>query len=108
MAKYKAAHALNPADPTIRSNVNRLEAYFANAEGLALDRERAAYCEARWKHGITLAQNATVVLDARIDNIVCRLTALPTLDSYKVLWQNGAGAGPVADWPIDGSNVKGG
>lgn len=58
-------------------------------DGLAYDPSRAAYCEARWQHGLTLAALAPVTLTARIDNQVCRVATLPDLDQFKRSWQNG-------------------
>lgn len=56
-------------------------------DGLALDPERAAYCQQRWEQGIALARVAPVILDARIDGNVVRVGTLAAADAYNPLWQ---------------------
>ena len=56
-------------------------------DGLALDVERAAYCQQRWEQGIALATAASVVVDARIDGSVVRVGPLSGQDQYRPLWQ---------------------
>lgn len=63
-----------------------------NRDGLALDTERAAYCQQRWEQGIALARVASVVLDARIDGVVARVGPLSGADQYRPLWQLVMGA----------------
>lgn len=58
-----------------------------NGDGLALDPQRAAYCESRWQDGLMQARRASVVLSARIDDVPCRIGALSDADSYSPLWQ---------------------
>lgn len=55
-------------------------------DGLALDPQRAQYCEARYKQGVELAIKATVVLATRIANITCRVSSLADADAYDPLW----------------------
>lgn len=61
-------------------------------DGLALDVERAAYCQQRWDQGIAAAKAAAVVLDARIDGAVVRVGPLSGADQYRPLWQLVMGA----------------
>lgn len=56
-------------------------------DGLALDPQRAAYCEARWQQGIGLAKSASVVLTAWINETPVRIGSLSDADSYNPLWQ---------------------
>lgn len=60
-------------------------------DGLALDPQRAAYCEARWTQGVSMAQSASVVLAARINGTVCRVSSVADLDKYQPTWQLLAG-----------------
>ncbi len=60
-------------------------------DGLALDAQRAQYCEQRWQHGLRLAQSAPCVLTARINNVVCPVGALPDLDQFSASWQTTVG-----------------
>ncbi len=61
-------------------------------QGVAFDPDRAAYCEARWKHGIALATAATVVLAAQINGGVVPITSLSDSDKYDPTWQTTDGA----------------
>lgn len=56
-------------------------------DGLALDPQRAQYCEARWQEGIELCKRAPVVLAARIDGVTARIGSLLDADSYTPTWQ---------------------
>lgn len=56
-------------------------------DGLAFDPLRAAYCEARFQHGLRLAAQAAVVLTARLDNVPCRIASIPDADSFRAGWQ---------------------
>lgn len=56
-------------------------------DGLALDPQRASYCEARWKQGIELARSAPVIIDARINGVSCRIGSLADADRYAPTWQ---------------------
>lgn len=60
-------------------------------DGLALDPQRAAYCQMRWEQGIRQALTASVVLDARISGVPCRIGSLSDIDSYQPTWQLLAG-----------------
>lgn len=62
-----------------------------NRDGLALDPGRGAYAEARWTQGIALASAASVVLTARIDNVICGVAALPDADTFSRSWQTTSG-----------------
>lgn len=61
-------------------------------QGVCFDPERAAYCEARWQQGITLAQAATVVLAAQVNGAVVPITSLSESDKYDPTWQTTDGA----------------
>lgn len=56
-------------------------------DGLALDPERAAYCESRWKHGIEMAKAAGVVLAARVSGSPRPLGSVSDADAYSTAWQ---------------------
>jgi len=58
-----------------------------NGDGLALDSQRAAYCEARWQQGLDLARRFSVVLAAQINGVACRIGAVSDADSYSPVWQ---------------------
>ena len=60
-------------------------------QGVAFDPDRAAYCEARWQHGIKLATAATVVLAAQINGGVVPITSLSESDKYDPTWQTTLG-----------------
>jgi hypothetical protein len=79
-----------------------------NGDGLALDPQRAAYCESRWEQGLDLARRSPVVLSARINGSACRIGAVADADSYSPTWQMVpgvpiqpllAGGNLVAIWP---------
>lgn len=79
-----------------------------NGDGLALDPQRAAYCETRWQQGLDLARSSPVVLSARINGVACRIGAISDADSYSPTWQMVpgvpiqpllAGGNVVAIWP---------
>ena len=55
-------------------------------DALALDPQRAAYCEQRWQQGLDAARRAPVVLSARIDNVPVRIGAVSDADSYSPTW----------------------
>ncbi len=56
-------------------------------DGLALDPQRASYCEQRWQQGIDMAKSASVVLNAWINEIPVRIGSLSDADSYSPVWQ---------------------
>lgn len=89
-------------------------------DALALDPQRAAYCEQRWDQGITAARAAAVVLNAAIsDNtqspapdVPVVVAALSEADTYSPTWQLVpgvprhlllAGQNLVACWPPPGA-----
>ncbi len=81
------------------------------ADGLALDAPRAAYCESRWRQGLLLAANSPVVLTGRINSAVVTLPSLADADTFSPLWAllSGiprqlvlAGQNLVASWPSAG------
>lgn len=72
-------------------------------QGVAFDPERAAYCEARWQHGITLATAATVVLAAQINNAVTAIVSVSDADKYKRTWQTTPAAPTLV--LTDGQNI---
>lgn len=55
-------------------------------DGLALDPQRAQYCEARYAQGVELAKRAAVVIAARINDVTVRVSSLADADSYDPLW----------------------
>lgn len=57
-----------------------------NDDALALDPERAQYCEQRWQQGIDYARRSPVTLAARINNVPVRIAAVSDADSYSPLW----------------------
>lgn len=61
-------------------------------DGLALDVQRGAYCEARWQQGIQAARASSTVWAARINNVVVNLDSLTEADRYLPTWQTGTGA----------------
>ena len=56
-------------------------------DALALDPERAKYCAERYAQGVELANEANVVLAARINDVTCLVGSLSDADSYSPLWQ---------------------
>lgn len=60
-------------------------------DGVAFDPTRAAYCEARWQQGITLAKAASVVLNGVIAGNLVTLRSLADLDAYRRNWQTTPG-----------------
>lgn len=56
-------------------------------DGLALDPQRAQYCESRWAQGVEMASKASVVLSARVNGIPVRTVPLTDADSYSPTWQ---------------------
>ena len=56
-------------------------------DGLALDAQRADYCEQRWRQGIDQAKKASVVLTARINGSTIRLASLADATTFTPLWQ---------------------
>lgn len=61
-------------------------------QGLAYDRTRAEYCEARWKHGIALATKSSVVLAARINDVPVQMPSLSDADCFDRNWQTTPGS----------------
>jgi hypothetical protein len=62
------------------------------ADGLALDPGRAAYCQSRWDQGVAAAQAAPCVLSAFADGVPISIDALTDADRYSPLWQSDGGA----------------
>lgn len=60
-------------------------------QGVTYDPQRAAYCEARWRHGILLATKAYTVLAARINGVPCPITSVAEADQYSRSWQRVTG-----------------
>lgn len=88
-----------------------------NKDGLAYDPARAAYCQARWTHGIQQAKAAAVVVDARISGAPCGIGSLNDADFYDASWPlvSGiprrvltAGQTIVGTWPPPGVPSGGG
>lgn len=82
-----------------------------SGDGLALDPQRAAYCEARWQQGIDHIRRNPVVLTARINNAPVTIGAIADADRYSPTWQlvSGvpkrvllAGHNLIASWPPPG------
>ncbi len=75
-------------------------------EGLAWDPERAQYCISRWKHGVGLASQASVVLAAQIDGQPVKVRSVSDCDSYRRTWQTPAST-PLKPNSVltDGQNV---
>ena len=55
-------------------------------DGLALDAERSAYCDARWKHGIEMAKRAGVVLAGQVSGVSVELGSVSDADLYDSAW----------------------
>lgn len=81
-------------------------------DGLALDPQRAAYCQLRWQQGIAQATTTPVVLAARRADLPILLGSLADADRYSPLWQLVpgvprmlllAGGNLVACWPPPGA-----
>jgi hypothetical protein len=78
-------------------------------DGLALDPQRAAYCEQRWQQGMDLCVRNPVILNAyNSSNAVMQLASLNEADKYSPTWQLTpgtprklltAGQNLVASWP---------
>jgi len=66
-----------------------------SVQGVSYDPRRAAYCEARYRHGISLARAASVVLAARINGQPIQLDGLANFDQFSRGWQRIYGT-PVA------------
>lgn len=62
-----------------------------NKDGLAMDAERARYCEERWKQGIQMAKTASSVWAGRIQNQVAEILSLTEADDFSPGWQTGVG-----------------
>jgi hypothetical protein len=58
-------------------------------EGITYDPLRAAYCESRWQQGIALAQTASVVLAARVNDTSVPVESVTDADQYRRSWQTG-------------------
>lgn len=56
-------------------------------QGVSYDPQRAAYCEARWQHGIQMASKASVTLAARINGQPIQVDNLSSADSFNRTWQ---------------------
>jgi hypothetical protein len=57
-----------------------------NKDGIAYDPSRAAYCQARWDHGVKMAKEAAVVMDARIQGGIVQMGSLSGADYYSSAW----------------------
>jgi hypothetical protein len=57
-----------------------------NKDGIAYDPSRAAYCQARWDHGVKLAMTAPVVMDGRIQGGIVQMGSLSGADYYSSAW----------------------
>ena len=55
-------------------------------DGLALDPLRASYCQQRWDHGVKMARNAAVVLNAFIGGTQAQVSSLADADFYSASW----------------------
>ena len=67
-----------------------------SGDGLALDPQRAVYCQARWDQGIAHASESAVVLAGRITDdaaaeVPVRVTSLSDADRYDPTWQRTPG-----------------
>src|SRR6185295_6856111 len=51
-----------------------------NKDGIAYDPSRAAYCQQRYDHGVSMAKAAAVVLDARIQGNIVQMGSLSGAD----------------------------
>ncbi len=86
-------------------------------DGIAFDPHRAAYCEARWQHGIDQAKAAAVVLAARVQGSPVELGSISDADAYDPGWQMVTanvrrvlqdGHTLIAAWPPPGVPTGGG
>lgn len=80
-------------------------------DGLALDPQRAQYCESRWQQGIDLAKAQSVVLDAYFGTRAVQINAISDADSYAPTWMMVpgvpreillTGGNLLASWPPPG------
>lgn len=80
-------------------------------DGLALDPQRAQYCEQRWQQGLDLCVRTPVILNAYLENTPVPLASLNEADTYSPTWQLvpgvprkllTAGLNLVASWPPPG------
>jgi len=66
------------------------------SDGQARDPQRVAYCEQRWKEGITLARLSTSAMGVRVNDVPAALVSLNEMDEYSPGWQNTSGAPTIA------------
>jgi hypothetical protein len=55
--------------------------------GVTYDPIRAQYCETRYRHGIQLAINSSVVMAARVGNVPVMLSSVSDADAFSRTWQ---------------------
>lgn len=86
-------------------------------DGLAIDPQRASYCQQRWDHGLQMARSAAVVLSGRVQGTQVQLGSVADADFYSPSWQSmpaqpkrilTAGHTVVAAWPPPGVPTGGG
>lgn len=86
-------------------------------DGIAVDAQRATYCQQRWDHGLKMARAAAVVLSARVEGVQVQLGSVADADFYSPSWQAvpaapkrilTAGHTVVACWPPPGVPTGGG
>lgn len=86
-------------------------------DGLALDAARAAYCDARWSHGIEMAKASAVLIAGRVSGTPCILGSVVDADAYSPSWQMVPGTPHrmltmgqtlLALWPPPGVPIGGG
>jgi hypothetical protein len=64
------------------------------SEGQGRDVERAAYCEIRWRQGVSLAREYPSILAGRIMDVPVQVSPLHAHDAYDYNWENSAEAAP--------------
>jgi len=57
-----------------------------NKDGLAYDPGRAAYCKARWEHGVLMAKTGAVVVEALIEGRPVEIGSLTDADTFASAW----------------------
>ena len=80
-------------------------AVLLSQEGLAHDPQRAAYCMARFRHGLQLAAQSATVLAARVNGQPVQPASVSDADAFTRSWQStlGTPAGVI----LSGGNVVG-
>ena len=56
-------------------------------DGLAVDPQRAGYCQSRWEDGLERAKAAAVVVDATVNDVNTPLGSVSDADAYSPDWQ---------------------